>query len=201
MVRTTPHPTNPNMQNWRRFIFLRHGQTDWNLEGRFQGESDIPLNATGLKQAQDAAGRLKTVPISRIVSSPLVRALKTAAIVAERVDLPVHVDTQLRERSFGAFNGLVVADVKRKHGLPVSEPAASILPPDAEQWPDTLTRSETAIGKWMDACPGETLLFVAHDGIFGALAEVLAGSKLVSKHGTPYAFDKGADGWDVSEIG
>ena len=122
------------MQNWPNFIFLRHGQTDWNLEGRFQGQTDIPLNSTGLSQATDAARRLKHREINRVVSSPLVRALKTAAIVAEEIGLPVHVDTQIRERSFGAFDGLVVAEVKQKHGLPLSEPSASILPPDADQW-------------------------------------------------------------------
>ncbi|MGI9386955.1 MAG: histidine phosphatase family protein, partial [Methyloligellaceae bacterium] len=176
------------MQNWSGFIFLRHGQTDWNLEKRFQGQTDIPLNATGLLQAGDAARRLKCQRISRVVSSPLIRALKTAAIVAEEISLPVHVDTQIRERSFGAFDGLIVPEVKRKHGLPLSEPSASILPPDAEQWPETLERTCEVFQKWNDAHPDGTTLFVAHDGIFGALCEILAGPKLESKHGTPYAF-------------
>ena len=188
------------MQSWHRFIFLRHGQTDWNLEGRFQGHADIPLNAMGLSQAQDAADRLRNLPIDRVVSSPLIRALKTAAIVAERMHLPVHIDSQIAERSFGSFDGLVIADVKRRHGLALSEPAARIFPPDAEHWPQTLVRSEAVVGKCLEGNPGETILFVAHDGIFRALSETLLGSWFESKNGTPYAFAPGPDGWSILEI-
>ena len=56
----------------RPFYFLRHGETDWNFEGRYQGQSDIPLNATGIAQAHAAADRLARVPIDRIVSSRLI---------------------------------------------------------------------------------------------------------------------------------
>ena len=188
------------MQSWQRFIFLRHGQTDWNLQGRFQGLADIQLNATGVQQARDAADRLAPLPIDQIVSSPLIRALKTAATVAERISLPVHIDRQLAERSFGSFDGLVIADVKRQHGLAMSEPAARIFPPDAEQWPQTLQRAQAALGEWFDGRPGETILFVAHDGIFRALSETLIGSWFESKHGRPYAFEPGPDGWSISEI-
>ena len=188
------------MQSWHRFIFLRHGQTDWNLQGRFQGHADIPLNATGLQQARDAAVRLTPLAIDRVVSSPLIRALKTAAIVAEQIALPVHIDGQLAERSFGSFDGLVIADVKRQHGLALSEPAARIFPPDAEHWPQTLARSRAVIDKWLEGNPGETILFVAHDGIFRALSELLLAAWSESTHGRPYAFAPGPDGWSISEI-
>ena len=184
----------------RRFLFLRHGQTDWNLEGRFQGHSDIALNATGVAQARDAASRLKVQAIDRIVSSPLIRALKTAAIVAEHLDMPLHVDTQISERSFGSFEGLVIAEVKRQHGLAPSERAARIFPPDAEKWLQTLARAKTVVGKWLSDHPGETILFVAHDGIFRALSEMLHGSWFESRHGTPYSFDPAPDKWKISEI-
>ena len=182
------------------FIFLRHGQTNWNLEGRFQGQTNIALNETGLEQARDAARQLKSHPIDRIVSSPLIRALKTAATVAEAAGLPVYVDSQLKERSFGAFDGLVVADVKAEHGMPLSEPAARIFPPDAEKWPQTLERTERAIGRWLSEHPDETILFVAHDGLFRALAEILYKAPLESKHGKPYTFEPAKDRWRVSEL-
>ena len=92
----------------REFLFLRHGQTDWNLQGRFQGHSDIPLNETGLSQAHSAAERLADRGIELVISSPLIRALKTAAIVAERIQRPLRVDSRLMERTFGSFEGLVV---------------------------------------------------------------------------------------------
>jgi len=74
------------------FYFLRHGQTDWNLQGRLQGHTDIPLNATGLDQAHAAADMLADQGIDIIVSSPLVRALKTAAIISERIDRPIYIE-------------------------------------------------------------------------------------------------------------
>jgi probable phosphoglycerate mutase len=66
----------------RSFICLRHGATDWNRQGRFQGRTDNPLNDDGIAQAHAAAERLQQVALGQIVSSPLVRALKTAEIIA-----------------------------------------------------------------------------------------------------------------------
>jgi broad specificity phosphatase PhoE len=85
----------------RTFYFLRHGVTDWNIEGRFQGHSDIPLNAQGLAQAQAAAQVIATCAVDLIVASPLIRALKTAAIVAEAIGKPMRIDSELKERHFG----------------------------------------------------------------------------------------------------
>ena len=67
----------------RSFYFLRHGQTDWNVEGRFQGHTDMPLTELGVSQAHLAARALANCPVDMLVTSPLMRALKTAAIVAE----------------------------------------------------------------------------------------------------------------------
>ena len=188
----------------QRFLFLRHGQTDWNLEGRFQGLSDIPLNDTGVSQAVQAASRLQNTRIDRVVSSPLIRALKTAAVVADRLALPVHVDSALHERSFGSFEGEIIADVKRAHGLPTSEPARKILPADAEAWPQTLERSRTAFGAWLADRPSEEVtLFVAHHGLFRALSELLVGGGLESGHAVPYEFvpPQERQAWSVAEIG
>lgn len=188
------------MENWQRFIFLRHGQTDWNLQGRYQGLSDIALNATGLEQAEAAARLLKQISIDRIVSSPLVRALKTAAIVSEYISVPINVSTGMSERSFGSFDGLVINEVKRKHGLKPDEPSSKIFPPDAEKWPQTLNRSRDVVGKWLNDFPDETILFVAHDGIFRALSELLHGEWFVSSHGIPYVFEPGLENWTITEI-
>src|ERR1700722_10208985 len=79
----------------RTFYFLRHGETDWNVEGRFQGHSDIPLNAQGLAQARSAAQIMADRSVDLIVASPLIRALKTAAIVAEAIGKPLRIDSEL----------------------------------------------------------------------------------------------------------
>lgn len=187
------------MDTWTNFLFLRHGQTDWNLEGRFQGLADTALNATGLEQAASAANLLAGQNIDRIVSSPLIRALKTAAIVSERVAVPIDIDTQLSERGFGRLEGLVVNDVKRDIGISPSVPMAAHLPPDAEQWPDTVARTQTAIGAWLQRHPTERILFVAHHGLFAALTEILVGERREGENGRPYAFQRADARWTVVE--
>ena len=135
-----PEPEMPIPQ--RSFYFLRHGQTDWNAERRFQGHTDVALNELGLSQAQRAAQALAGCPVDIIVASPLIRALKTAAIVAERLNEPLFVDSALEERHFGAFEeGLVIDDVKRRLGLKPHERLVQHLPADAEQWHETGARA------------------------------------------------------------
>ena len=188
------------MQSWPHFLFLRHGQTDWNLQGRFQGHTDVPLNETGIAQAHDAADKLSSCKIDRIVCSPLIRALKTAAVIAERISLPVHIDKRISERDYGSFDGLIAADVKRQHGLALHEPANSIFPPDVEPWPNMLSRTHSAFRDWLGNRPDEVLLFVAHNGVFRALAETLLDETFESRNALPYKFLPGPDGWTASEI-
>ena len=183
----------------RPFYFLRHGETDWNLEGRYQGQSDIPLNATGVAQAQEAAERLAGVPIDRIVSSPLIRALATAAIAAEKLQKPIHLDRSLVERKFGSFNGLVIREVKARHGLRPDQSSRAILPPDADPWHEIFERIPPVIAKWMTAYPNELLLFVGHSGVFDALHEHMLGprSGRESSHAAPYLATPTLTGWEL----
>ncbi|WP_374651483.1 histidine phosphatase family protein [Dongia sp.] len=89
-----------------RFIFLRHGQTDWNATGRVMGQKDIPLNDTGRAQAEAASERLLTLPVTSIWCSPLIRCRATAApLLARRPDLPDIVLDDLQERNWGVFEG------------------------------------------------------------------------------------------------
>jgi len=181
------------------FYFLRHGQTDWNLQGRLQGHTDIPLNETGLAQARAAADMLAHKSIGIIVSSPLVRALKTAAIVSERIDRPIYIDSQLKERSFGAFEGQIIADLKRSLGLEPQQRLTAYLPADAEQWPDTGARARAAFGNSLAKFAWRNVLFVAHAGLFGALHEQLFGSRLEPNH-EPYLFEPSGQTWKVRPL-
>ncbi len=92
------------------FWFLRHGETDWNVQGISQGNVDIPLNDVGIAQARAAAEKLRYRGIATIVSSPLSRARITAEFVGEVLDLPVALDPDLREVSFGVQEGQKMAD-------------------------------------------------------------------------------------------
>jgi broad specificity phosphatase PhoE len=184
------------------FYFLRHGETDWNREGRYQGHSDVPLNATGLAQAQAAAERLATTKIDRIVSSPLIRALKTAAIVAENLGVPIHPDRRLVERDFGSFNGLVIREVKARHGLRLDQSSRHIMPADAEPWEAINARVPPAVAEWLARHPGESLLFVAHGGVFDALHQNVIGPRQApeSKHATPYRLEPAGPHWQIREM-
>ena len=94
--------------------FIRHGQTDWNKQGRMQGSTDIPLNEVGLKQAQEVAGALleKGLQFNKILSSPLSRALKTAEIINYKMNTTLEVHPQLKEFNFGKWEGQFSKDLK-----------------------------------------------------------------------------------------
>ncbi|NBX86843.1 MAG: histidine phosphatase family protein [Proteobacteria bacterium] len=184
----------------RTFYFVRHGQTDWNLEGRMQGHTDIPLNANGLEQAVLAAERLHEVRIDVVVSSPLVRALKTAAVIAETHQWPLRVDTALMERTFGSYEGKLTREMRALHGLREEESISTILPPDAEQWPATKARAAAAVDFWLRALPDQSILFVGHGAFFRALYEVLGGPRMEAANAVPYRFVPVDAGWKLEVV-
>ncbi len=92
------------------FWYLRHGQTDWNARSWSQGNVDIPLNETGIAQAHEAARAMQGHEIGTIVASPLSRARVTAEIVGAALGLPVQLDDDLRECSFGVREGQPMSD-------------------------------------------------------------------------------------------
>lgn len=100
-------------------ILIRHGETDWNRELRFQGQLDVPLNATGLEQARRVAERLALEPMQQLVSSDLQRALQTAQAVAgkiqPRLSLAPALNAALREQHFGIVEGLSVPEIKSRY--------------------------------------------------------------------------------------
>ncbi len=94
------------------FWLVRHGQTDWNLEGRFQGQSDAPLNAEGVLQAEELAEKLIKVEVfDGIFASDLQRAYRSAKIIAGRLNLPVQIDRRLREVNQGEWEGMLIRDI------------------------------------------------------------------------------------------
>lgn len=98
-----------------RLIVWRHGNTDWNASHRVQGQTDVPLNAVGRQQAVDAAELLIKMRPDVIVSSDLHRAADTAAALAALTGLSVGYDKRLRERFFGAWQGLTMTEVADLH--------------------------------------------------------------------------------------
>jgi probable phosphoglycerate mutase len=105
-----------------RILFLfRHGETDWNREGRLQGHTDTPLNATGRAQAQALAESLRPHRLDAVVSSDLARARTTARIVAEALAVPLFIEAGLCETNVGAAEGLLWTDAKTRFGERLTE--------------------------------------------------------------------------------
>jgi len=94
---------------------VRHGQTDWNAQKRYQGHSDIPLNEAGTKQAQQIAQRLASERLHAIISSDSQRTMQTAEAIAAHHNLAVQLEPRLRESNFGVFEGLRYKDVIDQH--------------------------------------------------------------------------------------
>jgi broad specificity phosphatase PhoE len=92
-------------------LLVRHGETDWNLEGRVQGHTDRPLNETGRRQALALAERLVLEKLDAVYSSDLARARDTAALIAARHGLDVIEATDLREKDFGSWEGLTATEI------------------------------------------------------------------------------------------
>jgi glucosyl-3-phosphoglycerate phosphatase len=111
-----------------RLVLWRHGQTVWNAERRFQGQTDIPLDETGVAQAERAARLLAALRPELIVSSDLSRAASTAAALAQLTGLEVTLDKDLRERHGGGWEGLNDAEIRARY--PAEH--ASWSPPDGE---------------------------------------------------------------------
>ena len=184
----------------RSFYGLRHGATDWNREGRFQGRTDNPLNEDGLRQAHDAVDMLRGAGISRIVTSPLARAARTAEIIADAISVPLDIDDGIIEFDFGSFEGLPVRDLMIKHGVTSATGLVSILPTDGERWDAMAERSLRCVSTWLERHPDDDLLFVCHDAVMQGMANALCGSYFKNSHGTPFRYLHEAGRWRIEQV-
>jgi broad specificity phosphatase PhoE len=144
----------------RRVVLWRHGQTAWNLEHRFQGKSDIPLDDTGVAQAERAARLLAALRPTAILSSPLQRAVRTADSLAAVTGLPVAEDPDLAERGGGAWEGLTNAEIRLRY------PAEYAVwqPPDGETGAEVAKRVGAALDRAIGRLPADGLLVAVSHG-------------------------------------
>jgi 2,3-bisphosphoglycerate-dependent phosphoglycerate mutase len=159
----------------RRVLFLfRHGQTDWNREGRLQGHTDTPLNATGLVQAEALAQRLLAHRLDAVVSSDLTRALTTARIIAEVSEVPLLTDPGLREVSVGLAEGLLWEEAKARFGAELTERWYSddnVAFPGGETGYQTLTRGLAALRRVALTHPYRRLAVSTHGAMVRRLVK------------------------------
>ncbi len=133
-----------------KLYFIRHGQTDWNTEGKIQGSVDTELNATGILQAEEMSRKVleDQIPISKIYTSRQKRALKTAQILSEAAELDYEIADGLEEINLGAWEGLTWDEVRRSYSAEYEvwyHNRRDSRPPKAESYQEMLDRVLTAL--------------------------------------------------------
>ena len=168
-------------------LLIRHGETPWNAERRLQGHIDIPLNERGLQQAAALGQALAGEPLAAVLSSDLQRARQTAQAVAELQHLPVQTDALLRERCYGAFEGLLYADIAARYPHEYAQWQArqidAVMPSaerQAESFRQFYARANGAIARWAQQYDGQTIAIVAHGGVLECAYRAAVGMSLDS---------------------
>lgn len=158
-----------------RLYLLRHGQTEWNIEGKIQGKTDIPLNETGLRQARCLAEGMREREISAVYSSPLLRAAQTAEILAEEKGLSVSVLPELREVDFGLWEGRSWTEVDAEFHEDFrrwEENPAEYMPTGGESRESCRERCRAAMEQILAGAVTDAAI-VAHGGILAHVADYL----------------------------
>jgi broad specificity phosphatase PhoE len=147
-------------------ILWRHGTTEWNSERRVQGHTDVDLSGLGHTQAEQAAPLLAVRRPAAIISSDLRRALDTARPLAELTGLPVRRDRRLRERCYGEWEGLTMAEIAGRFPEAHARQRAGHhdLGHGIEQPTDVMKRMGEVLREAAEANPGRTTVLVTHGG-------------------------------------
>ena len=153
------------MENSVKFYLLRHGQTGMNLEKVFRGRLDPPLNTTGHEEARCAAAFLKPVPMSFVLSSPLLRAVQTAEPVAKLQDLNLTILRELIDVDFGKWQGMNEKQVGRRYGRLSTQwrkEPHRVTFPGGESLESVRERLEEFLAFLRKTCAGRTGAVISH---------------------------------------
>lgn len=168
-------------------LLIRHGETAWNAARRLQGHIDIALNDTGLQQARALGQALAGAPLAAVLASDLQRARQTAQAVADLHGLPVQQDAQLRERCYGAFEGLLYSEIAARYPHEYAQWQArqidAVMPSgerQAESFRQFYQRTNAAIAHWARQYDGQTIAIVAHGGVLECAYRAAVGMSLES---------------------
>ncbi len=156
-----------------RWFMVRHGETDWNNEGRAQGQIDTPLNEKGRTQAQHVASRLAEVEFAAVYSSDLTRVMETAVPIVANRDLEIQTMSHLREKSYGKWEGMSFQEVEVQYPelfKRLFQEDIDFAPPEGESDSDVYGRVGEAAETLKSAHDGDcNVLIVAHGGSLRAL--------------------------------
>jgi probable phosphoglycerate mutase len=179
-----------------RLILVRHGETLWNLEQRYQGHLDSPLTEKGLLQSRAVALRLAGCPFKEIYSSDLGRALQTAESIAKCTGHTVRRESRLRERNLGIFQGLSKREIQEKfpkeHALYKSGGPDYVVP-NGESGTQACGRMVDCLTELARRHAGELIVVVAHGGVLSALLIHVLGIP----SGTPWRFKRENGSWNA----
>jgi broad specificity phosphatase PhoE len=164
-------------------LLVRHGETDWNRDGRWQGGSDTSLNDLGRGQAQALAQELDG-DIGLVYSSDLSRARETAEIIAASLGLEIRFDPRLRERGFGSWEGLTTSEIEERfadsHRRWLAGEGAGA--DDAETFEDFFARVNGFLADVLRLHPDEEVLVISHGGAIRVIHALATGLDYVRDH-------------------
>lgn len=157
-----------------RLLLVRHGQTSWNNSGRAQGHTDIPLDPTGLDQAMRLGDALLGMPIDRILTSNLLRASQTAEAISRATGAPLELRSDLRERSFGEWEGVPFTEIGERMRSRAEKAGISpqqVCPPGGESFQMVWDRLEALHQELRSS--DDTIAVVSHGGALALLTAKL----------------------------
>lgn len=163
-------------------IVIRHGQTEWNHQGRIQGHLHGELSALGHCQVEALANRLAHTTFAALYSSDLHRAVQTAEAIARKSGHPIQTDARLREKDYGDFEGLTMAEVRERYPEESARMASDedFVIPGGESRRQTSRRVVECIEEIAARHTGRRVLVVAHGGVLSSLFQHVLGITLAS---------------------
>lgn len=157
----------------KTLYIVRHGETDWNKMGKYQGITDVPLNENGLNQAKACGEALKDITFDRILSSDLSRALVTAETIRGDRNTPITVDKRLRELNFGDWEAMLFSEIEERWPGLIDEMYLRphlVKVPNGESFKDLQDRAWTGLEEFLNGNDEEeTLLIACHGGTIRTL--------------------------------
>ena len=164
-----------------KLILLRHLKSQWNLENRFTGWTDVPLSKEGVENAKEVSEKLAGVKIDKVYTSPLIRNRETTSLILEnfgKKDLPIVIDKSLDERNYGALQGLNKDEVKKQYGeeqVKLWRRSWDQAPPEGESLKDVYERAVSFFKEYVekDLESGKDILVVASHNSLRALVKYI----------------------------
>ena len=154
---------------------IRHGETDWNKEGKYTGQTDIPLNEIGRQQVREAANALKIHNPKVIYTSDLIRAVETAQLIAKELHIPIIQDKRLREINQGEWEGLHISEIHSRYGnqfISHRDNPLIVSAPNGESIAEVKTRVIDFLNEITVKHPSEQIVISSHGLVLGIIRTI-----------------------------